>query len=29
MGGDEIPLPVAHVQTREVEVTGTFRYVKT
>ncbi|HXL19898.1 MAG TPA: zinc-binding dehydrogenase, partial [Streptosporangiaceae bacterium] len=29
MGGDEIPLPLAHVQTRELEVTGTFRYAST
>ncbi|GAA2361006.1 NAD(P)-dependent alcohol dehydrogenase [Nonomuraea africana] len=29
MGGDEIPLPLAHVQTRELEVTGTFRYANT
>jgi L-iditol 2-dehydrogenase len=29
MGGDEIPLPLAHVQTRELEVTGTFRYAGT
>ncbi|WP_214323815.1 NAD(P)-dependent alcohol dehydrogenase [Nonomuraea sediminis] len=29
MGGEEIPLPLAHVQTRELEVTGTFRYANT
>src|SRR6266568_3098965 len=29
MGGEEIPLPLAHVQTRELEVTGTFRYAST
>jgi L-iditol 2-dehydrogenase len=29
MGGDEIPLPLGHVQTRELEVTGTFRYANT
>jgi L-iditol 2-dehydrogenase len=29
MGGEEIPLPLAHVQTRELEVTGTFRYACT
>jgi L-iditol 2-dehydrogenase len=29
MGGDEIPLPLSHVQTRELEVTGTFRYANT
>ena len=29
MGGDEIPLPLAHVQTRELEITGTFRYANT
>jgi L-iditol 2-dehydrogenase len=29
MGGDEIPLPLSHVQTREIEVTGTFRYANT
>ncbi|MGW5361525.1 NAD(P)-dependent alcohol dehydrogenase [Actinopolymorpha pittospori] len=29
MGGDEIPLPLAHVQNREIEVTGTFRYANT
>jgi L-iditol 2-dehydrogenase len=29
MGGAEIPLPLAHVQTRELEVTGTFRYANT
>ncbi|RZQ64438.1 NAD(P)-dependent alcohol dehydrogenase [Amycolatopsis suaedae] len=29
MGGDEIPLPLAHVQGNELEVTGTFRYANT
>jgi L-iditol 2-dehydrogenase len=29
MGGDEIPLPLAHVQAFEIEVTGTFRYANT
>lgn len=29
MGGDEIPLPLAHVQQNEIEVTGTFRYANT
>ncbi len=29
MGGDEMPLPLAHVQTREIELTGTFRYANT
>ncbi len=29
MGADEIPLPLSHVQTRELEVTGTFRYANT
>ncbi|MEV0150526.1 MULTISPECIES: NAD(P)-dependent alcohol dehydrogenase [unclassified Nonomuraea] len=29
MGGDEIPLPLTYVQTRELEVTGTFRYANT
>jgi L-iditol 2-dehydrogenase len=29
MGGDEIPLPLAHVQGHEIEVTGTFRYANT
>jgi L-iditol 2-dehydrogenase len=29
MGGDEIPLPVAHIQRNEIEVTGTFRYANT
>lgn len=29
MGGDEIPLPLAHVQNFEIEVTGTFRYADT
>ncbi|WP_106182071.1 NAD(P)-dependent alcohol dehydrogenase [Prauserella shujinwangii] len=29
MGGDEIPLPLAHVQGFEIEVTATFRYANT
>lgn len=29
MGGDEMSLPLAHVQTREIELTGTFRYANT
>lgn len=29
MGGDELPLPLAHVQNSEIEVTGTFRYANT
>ncbi|WP_210717860.1 NAD(P)-dependent alcohol dehydrogenase [Amycolatopsis acididurans] len=29
MGGDEIPLPLAHIQNFEIEVTGTFRYANT
>lgn len=29
MGGDEIPLPLAHVQEHELELTGTFRYANT
>jgi len=29
MGGDEIPLPLSHVQNSEIEVTGTFRYANT
>lgn len=29
MGGEEIPLPLAAVQERELEVTGTFRYANT
>lgn len=29
MGGDELALPLTHVQTREIEVTGTFRYANT
>ncbi|HKS49409.1 MAG TPA: NAD(P)-dependent alcohol dehydrogenase [Amycolatopsis sp.] len=29
MGGDEIPLPPAHVQGFEIELTGTFRYANT
>jgi L-iditol 2-dehydrogenase len=29
MGGDEISLPLAHVQGFEIEVTGTFRYANT
>ncbi len=29
MGGEELALPVSHVQNREIEVTGTFRYANT
>ncbi|WP_020668376.1 NAD(P)-dependent alcohol dehydrogenase [Amycolatopsis nigrescens] len=29
MGGDEIALPLAHVQNFELELTGTFRYANT
>ncbi|QUH00193.1 NAD(P)-dependent alcohol dehydrogenase [Saccharopolyspora erythraea] len=29
MGGDELPLPLSHVQNFEIEVTGTFRYANT
>jgi L-iditol 2-dehydrogenase len=29
MGGDELPLPLGAVQSRELEVTGTFRYANT
>jgi L-iditol 2-dehydrogenase len=29
MGGDEITIPLAHLQTRELELTGTFRYANT
>ncbi|GAB3434179.1 NAD(P)-dependent alcohol dehydrogenase [Flindersiella endophytica] len=29
MGGSEIPLPLDHVQSREIVVTGTFRYANT
>jgi hypothetical protein len=29
MGGDEITLPLAHLQTHELELTGTFRYANT
>lgn len=29
MGGDKLALPLAHVQNREIEVTGTFRYANT
>lgn len=29
MGGDELPLPLSHVQNSEIEVTGTFRYANT
>ncbi|MDQ4008737.1 MAG: NAD(P)-dependent alcohol dehydrogenase [Actinomycetota bacterium] len=29
MGGDEVTLPLAHVQQHEIEVTGTFRYANT
>ncbi|GAA2812187.1 NAD(P)-dependent alcohol dehydrogenase [Saccharopolyspora taberi] len=29
MGGDELPLPLSHVQNNEIELTGTFRYANT
>ncbi|MGW8374601.1 NAD(P)-dependent alcohol dehydrogenase [Streptomyces sp. ODS28] len=29
MGGESLPVPVGHVQTREIELTGTFRYANT
>jgi L-iditol 2-dehydrogenase len=29
MGGDELPLPLGIIQSREIEVTGTFRYANT
>ncbi|MFH8569279.1 NAD(P)-dependent alcohol dehydrogenase [Streptomyces sp. NPDC017993] len=29
MGGDEVPLPLAKVQSHELEITGTFRYANT
>ena len=29
MGGDEVPLPLATVQERELTITGTFRYANT
>lgn len=29
MGGSDLPLPLDHVQTREIELTGTFRYANT
>ncbi len=29
MGGDEVPLPLATIQTRELTITGTFRYANT
>jgi L-iditol 2-dehydrogenase len=29
MGGDDVSLPLAHIQSREIEVTGTFRYANT
>lgn len=29
MGGDELPLPLGVLQSREIEVTGTFRYANT
>jgi L-iditol 2-dehydrogenase len=29
MGGDEVVLPLAHVQQHELDVTGTFRYANT
>ena len=29
MGGDGLTLPLSHIQNREIEVTGTFRYANT
>jgi len=29
MGGDEVALPLAHIQQHELDVTGTFRYANT
>lgn len=29
MGGEELTLPLGHIQNREIEVTGTFRYANT
>ncbi|KEI44695.1 NAD(P)-dependent alcohol dehydrogenase [Saccharopolyspora rectivirgula] len=29
MGGDELPLPLSHVQNFEIELTGVFRYANT
>ena len=29
MGSDELPLPLSHIQNREIEVVGTFRYANT
>lgn len=29
MGGDEVAIPLGHLQTREINVTGTFRYANT
>jgi L-iditol 2-dehydrogenase len=29
MGGDEVSLPLAHLQNNEIELTGTFRYANT
>ena len=29
MGGDELPVPVARIQQREITLTGTFRYANT
>jgi len=29
MGSDDFPLPVSYLQTREIELTGTFRYANT
>lgn len=29
MGATELPLPLGHVQTREIELSGTFRYANT
>jgi len=29
MGDDGLPLPLTHIQSREIEITGTFRYANT
>jgi len=29
MGGDEVSLPLSHIQNNEIELTGTFRYANT
>jgi L-iditol 2-dehydrogenase len=29
MGGDEVAIPLGHLQTREINLTGTFRYANT